>query len=154
MPWRRRSRGLLPAILWLTLGCAGKDHPVPVAGTLMLDGQPVKGATITFLPEARGGRPAHGLTLADGSFQLSTFQPDDGALPGNYKVMVEGNETPETAPSFTDQQEAMQAARRSQPPKKGTLRYPIPASYSDPSKTTLRQKVPPEGKVVIELTSK
>jgi hypothetical protein len=144
---------LTAVVVSVALGCAGNDKPVPVAGVLTLDGQPVKGATVTFLPEASGGRPAHGLTLADGSFQLSTFRPNDGALPGNYKVTAQYNEPPEISGSFKNQQEAMEAVSKAPPPKKKVPRYTIPAPYGDPSKTSLRQKVPADGRITLDLRS-
>jgi len=91
--------------------------------------------------------------LADGSFRLSTFQPDDGALPGSYKVLVHYNEPAGSPRDFKSEQEAMEALSKA-PPKKKLPKYVIPADCGDPSKTPLRQKVPLDGRVRLELSSK
>jgi HEAT repeat protein len=69
-------------------GCRGQGKPVKVEGSLTLDGKPFSGATITFVPAEGSGRSASGLSEQDGSFRLTTFKPDDGALPGEYKITV------------------------------------------------------------------
>ncbi|MBN1910396.1 MAG: carboxypeptidase regulatory-like domain-containing protein [Pirellulales bacterium] len=52
----------------------------------MLDGKPVEGAAVGFMPE-QGGPVASGSTDAEGYFQLSTMnQP--GALVGKHQVTV------------------------------------------------------------------
>ena len=126
-------------------GC-GKNKPVRVKGVVTLDGEPVEGAVVTFLSE-QGGRNATGRTAPDGSFELSTFERNDGALPGNYKVTVEYTEP--AGENGKDQRAAMEGVRQARSKEKP--RYAIPAHYKDPARTPLEQKVPPEGKVVLEL---
>jgi hypothetical protein len=87
---------LLPAVcvvglaLFVVNGCAKKDtrvRRVPVSGTLFRMGQPVAEATVIFEP--LGSTPAAtGTTDANGQFRLTTFDIDDGAVPGEYKVAV------------------------------------------------------------------
>lgn len=48
---------------------------------------PVEGAHVTFA-SAQGGRPAFGVTDAQGVAQLSTYGDKDGAIPGQYQVTV------------------------------------------------------------------
>ena len=69
-------------------GC-GPRRPatVPVKGRVTLDGKPVADAAVMFEPEA-GGVPARGSTAADGSFTLTTFERDDGAIAGRHRVAV------------------------------------------------------------------
>src|SRR5687767_13579527 len=52
------------------------------------DGTPVIGATVSFA--GTGSRPfvSSGTTQADGTFALSTFDVNDGAVPGDYSVDV------------------------------------------------------------------
>jgi hypothetical protein len=72
---------------FIVLGCGG-DGPLPITGSVKWEsGEPISGATVLFVP-ASGGRPASGLTGADGSFQLSTKSHNDGAPPGDYKVVI------------------------------------------------------------------
>jgi hypothetical protein len=73
------------------LGCGGPDRPVTVSvsGTVMLDGQPVEGATVNFLPQDQAkGRAAVGKTDSTGKFTLSTFEAGDGAMAGSYQITV------------------------------------------------------------------
>lgn len=46
-----------------------------------------------FLPD-RGGRPASGLTDAQGNYRLTTYQPMDGALVGKHRVTITKQELP------------------------------------------------------------
>jgi hypothetical protein len=75
----------------LTSGCGG-DLPevAPVRGIVEYDGKPLSGfqhAAVSFTPPA--GRPATGtISPADGSFELSTYSPGDGARIGRHLVAV------------------------------------------------------------------
>ena len=62
---------------------------VPVHGKILLKGKPVKGGSITFEPED-DGRGAHGGIEPDGTFRLTTFREDDGAVRGPHRVAVVG----------------------------------------------------------------
>ena len=55
------------ALAFVGTGCGGKDQPVPVRGTVTLDGKPVAGAAVHFVPD-QGGSPASAETQADGSY--------------------------------------------------------------------------------------
>jgi hypothetical protein len=75
-------------------GCGGGDEwsadrpkPVPVSGIVLYKQQPVAGATVVFHPEGHA-HAATGQTDAAGKFQLQTLKPNDGAVPGEYKVTV------------------------------------------------------------------
>src|SRR5207247_5472278 len=89
-------RGVLRLSLSLTLlfcvACgSAKRKLYPVRGKVLCDGQPTEGALITLraldasqpfdkLPSAR--------VKADGSFSIGTYDPEDGAPPGDYKVSI------------------------------------------------------------------
>jgi hypothetical protein len=85
--WTVGLSGLL--MIALVAGCGGPKRPqtVAVSGTVTLDGKPVEGATVGFIPEG-GGRPATGTTDASGAFTLTTFEPGDGAVVGKHSVTV------------------------------------------------------------------
>lgn len=73
------------------VGCAdSQPQPVPVEGTVTLDGRPLEGGTIRFVPEL--GRPASSKILEDGTFDLAGESVDrtstDGVTPGKYRVQV------------------------------------------------------------------
>ena len=72
------------------------DHPdtAPVVGKITQGGQPVAGASITFVPTQEGDDAwaARGVTDDSGAYMLNTFFSPaadvPGAVPGDYKVTV------------------------------------------------------------------
>ncbi|HWE39456.1 MAG TPA: hypothetical protein VG406_23090 [Isosphaeraceae bacterium] len=62
---------------------------LPVKGTVRYNGKPVTQGTIKFEPEGPG-REATGAIQPDGTFTLSTYEPDDGAVPGPHRVAITG----------------------------------------------------------------
>jgi hypothetical protein len=81
-----RAAGLLLMAL-VAAGCSRGPTLVPAGGTVKLDGQPLAGATVTFVPQ-QAGRPATGTTDEQGTFRLATAQAGQGAAPGPYTVTV------------------------------------------------------------------
>jgi hypothetical protein len=83
---------LLNIGLLLALGCnsGGSQLPktVPASGVVTLDGKPVDGAQVVFVPAAEGATGAFGTTNASGYFSLRAYEQKDGAIPGEYKVQV------------------------------------------------------------------
>ncbi len=82
---------LLPlAGLW---GCGGGESfsTAPVSGKVMHAGKPVKGGSVQFSPVSAdatksAGKPASGNVNDDGTFTLSTYGNDDGAVLGKHTV--------------------------------------------------------------------
>ncbi|HVJ69412.1 MAG TPA: hypothetical protein VM510_15620 [Caulifigura sp.] len=72
-------------------GCGGDgiERParVPVQGVVTLNSGTLASATVIFQPT---GHPhaAMGTTDGEGRFQLTTFELNDGAVPGEFKVCV------------------------------------------------------------------
>ena len=71
-------------------GCSSGTYPV--RGKLLYkdNGEPVKelaGFTVTFTSESVH-KSAYGTIQEDGTFRLMSLRPDDGALPGVYKVVI------------------------------------------------------------------
>ena len=85
-----RAAVMFAAALFIAVGCGKNDtrvRRVPVSGTVLLKGDSVGDATVVFEPV--GSTPAAaGKTDATGRFRLTTFDSDDGAVPGEYKVSV------------------------------------------------------------------
>jgi hypothetical protein len=146
----RRYAGLL-VLLLAAAGC-GKRGPVPLRGTVKLDGRPLAHATVYFIAQTPGGRDALGSTNAEGVFRLSTFESDDGALPGKYKVTVRAATEADPAFAAATPAEAMQAASMGKKLSRPAVN--IPPRYSQPGQTVLVQEVPARGDVVFELQSK
>lgn len=80
------------AVLLLAAGCGGKgpDRPPTHAagGTVLLEGQPVAGAHVTYQLVSDPSRIAYGTTDDKGAFSLTTFEAGDGAVAGDYLVKV------------------------------------------------------------------
>jgi hypothetical protein len=117
------------------LGCGGSDRPAtaPVSGVVLLDGNPVEGAAVMFMPVA-GGRPAQGLTDAQGKFALTTFETNDGALLGDHKVSV----TKMTITGATETAEGLSGTTDAGEIKETWL---VPQKYSLPDTSELTAKV-------------
>lgn len=89
-----KNLGLLTLVC--VLGCGKDDGRVkvyPVTGKVLVDGQPAEGVTVVFYPtaaELKGpGMPVPaGTTDGNGEFRLRSFDPNDGAPEGEYKVTV------------------------------------------------------------------
>jgi len=125
-------------------GCGGRV--TTVEGTVTLDGKPVEGATVSFIPVGEKGQSANGFTDATGKYSLTTGTgKKKGALAGEYKVTVTKSEAMTTGPLKPGSPEYMAkmkemsspGAKKSAP--KGSL---LPEKYSDASKTPLTLKVP------------
>ena len=97
------AAGAIPA-------CTRNDRPavVPVEGQVYYRDQPVAGARVTFL-NADAPRAATGETDQAGHFRLSTFEPNDGAVPGTHAVTVV--KPPANAPAATTDLEGRNTSR-------------------------------------------
>jgi hypothetical protein len=121
--------------LLAVLGC-GKSGTVPtiaVTGTVTHNGQPVEGVSVGFIPES--GRPASGLTDAQGRFTLSTFASGDGAVAGSHKVVItEAASEPEPMPGTPEAENYKPRESR------------VPAKYSSEATTPFSVQVEVGGK--------
>lgn len=132
-------------------GCGGKAV-TPVQGVVALEGKPVAGATVLFMPEDdEGGRPASGYTLPDGTFRLTTYKPDDGALAGTYRVVVQktsaAKDRGEAERSAMERAKAKFEDKSAQKARKSAL----PEVYAKFETTPLRCTVPVPGTVTLDL---
>jgi hypothetical protein len=75
-------------------GCGRSPFELaPVTGTVTIDGKPLTSARVMFAPVAKpgtheSGKPAVGRLGADGSFHLTTYDDDDGAVVGDHWVTI------------------------------------------------------------------
>ena len=103
-------------------GCGSKTlkpkETFPAQGRIVLGGEPVRFAIVRLTPKSDSGQPADGNTDEHGVFHLRTYSngDPDGAVPGEYKVTIEGYDaarvgalpegaTPSTIPAGVPKQE-------------------------------------------------
>jgi hypothetical protein len=132
-------------------GCGG-NGTTPVKGVVTLEGAPLPGATVLFMPDGDGrGRPASGFTSSDGVFQLTTYRPDDGALPGQYRVLIRKT-APARDPAAAERSALDRAlakyADKTQPKAKTST---VPGQYANFETTPLRCTVPVTEPVTLAL---
>lgn len=125
----------------LALALAGCGGPVPVAGKVTLNGKPVAGATVVFIPEG-GGPEAGAQTDEEGNFLLTTTKTE-GTIPGAYRVTVSKKDWPpgEKAPDPTKMTFASVLR----------MRETVPLKYTIQDKTPLRITVPKGGTKDVQL---
>jgi hypothetical protein len=80
-------------VLLFLVGCSGgpepKRTPHAVKGSVLVNERPWPNITVVFHPVApteSGWTRSQGTTDADGTFELSTYRPGDGAPAGEYTV--------------------------------------------------------------------
>ncbi len=135
-------------------GCSSGNRPVEVRGIVTLDDRPVPDATVVFLREGGKGRPASAITDEEGYFSLTTFRQGDGALPGEYRVIVrkdEGSSTPPPEVDAADHQSVTAHYRDLMERRKA--KSLLPAIYANETTTPLRCTVPPRKIVTLDLHS-
>lgn len=95
--WRDGLRQILIACTAVAcLGCGGGDGPQlgNVTGTITIDGAPVPGLNVTFVPAGKGS-PSYGGTNENGVYRLMFNRQRTGAEVGKHHVVIENRE-PET----------------------------------------------------------
>ncbi|MCR9296183.1 MAG: carboxypeptidase-like regulatory domain-containing protein [bacterium] len=163
------------AALALFVGCGSSNPPTAqVTGTVTLDGNPVEGATVLFIPDDASNKAATASTQADGTYALTTFEAGDGAMPGSYKVKVhkfdlpEGGHNPygesptaEDVKPMTQEEElaameaAYSAAAAKPSQKEEKAKNALPQKYADQNTSGLSYTVTDSGGTYdIALTSK
>lgn len=93
---RRLLTLILSAGVLSPVGCGQSTGQVavhPVKGQVVYDGKPAAGVQVFFVPTSAPTVPQvpanpHGVTGADGTFTLTTYQPGDGAAEGGYQVVL------------------------------------------------------------------
>jgi hypothetical protein len=128
----------------LAAGCGSSQLParVPVQGKVTWKGQPLGSGSVVFSPATSAGpeanRPATAELAADGVYRLSSFRPNDGVMPGEYRVTVVSYSSP------PDPEHGKPPVSR------------IPARYGDPVQSGLSFTVPPgaRGPLVFDIDIK
>lgn len=139
-------------------GCSHSDRPAtfPVHGKVTYQGRPVAGATVAFLAPG-APRSAVGTTDQEGSFRLTTFETDDGAIAGTHVItVIKTNGQPIVATAEAGQVEndpaAIEKAMQQTALQMRRAQSSVPARYADRKTSNLRQEVAPrENEVEIKL---
>ena len=135
---------MMAAVFGCSRGGDGGPPRVPVAVTVTHNGSPVQGAHVTFVPKG-DGQAAYGVTGADGKTELSTQGERDGAMPGDYQVMVRKTETEGPERQFESTETgAMPAGAEAM--KSAQTRNLLPEKYSAIGTTDLQASVAADGK--------
>lgn len=85
-------RFFLPIVGVLLVGCGSRVELGQVAGTVRIDGQPLPGVLVTFIPEKSGSGAAirsMGLTDGAGRYELRAEIQQSGAVLGKHQIIVE-----------------------------------------------------------------
>lgn len=155
---RRLPRAICLALAALSFvtGCAQQSTETPpiegvvsAGGTITLDGKPLEGASVTFIPtgpaqpnQAVAG--AFAITGPDGKYSLISGASSPGALPGTYRVVVSRMLKPDgSVAHFTA--EVSPEMLRSQGAKES-----IADEESNPTSSTLQATVPPAGSTALD----
>jgi hypothetical protein len=117
----------------ISAGCGGAQDDLPrqaVAGTVMLDGQPLKSGLIQFQPASADASTAGGAGIVDGHYSISRAE---GLVPGAYRVSITSVAEAATPlpPGATPGDPVMK------------VKEPIPAKYN--ATTQLNAQVTKEG---------
>ncbi|HEX2476734.1 MAG TPA: hypothetical protein VHK01_18415 [Lacipirellulaceae bacterium] len=136
----RRGISLL-AVALTACGCGSKlglPDMVPIRGEVIYKGTPLTQGegTVVYLPAELGNsRQATGAIQSDGTFQLTTMQPGDGAMKGKYKIVVYCYKP---HPSATLSREEYDKQLRAGKLDRGSV---IPEKYSNPASSGLSDVV-------------
>jgi hypothetical protein len=83
---------LSACVLTTSIGCGdGRPRRVRVSGQVLIDGEPLGVGNIRVVPS--DARAATGTIGSDGRFTLTTFEKDDGCVPGMHPVVITAFET-------------------------------------------------------------
>ena len=140
----------LAASMGFLCGCGG-ERPIKVSGKITINGEPVEGIKVQFVPVLASGRPASGSTDKDGQFELTAVENNDGAFPGEYKVVLVYAPALETGPGDSTKDVMKKAMDQQTKDARKKPKYIIPADYSTVQKTPVTQKVPTGGPVIIDI---
>jgi len=133
---------LLAACFLLCNGC-GPSRPktAPVTGRITFEGDPVTAGKIVFYPEE--GRAAIGSIAADGTYRLTTFDPDDGAVLGNHRVTIRATRVAESGMPATFEDELKGIVPGPPPDDRQAVTWLVPESYSRRETSPLTAVVKP-----------
>jgi hypothetical protein len=141
--------------LGCVIGCGSKNPlgVVKVTGKVTMDGQPVSGAQITFIPKSGGSGTLCGATTdSEGVYSLMTPSAGEakGAVPGEYEITII-KITQEASPEDSIPSEERTTPTSQAPPK--IIKH-LPMKYEKTSTSGLSETVAKGGKNVFDFDLK
>ena len=120
-------------LLAIFIGCDQLPLTTPAKGVVYFEDKPLEFGSVMFQP-INGGQPARGDIQSDGTYVLSTFADQDGAIIGKHQVRIMCNSAQD--PNSTEEID-MNAATIG--------RVLIPRKYTQLSSSGFSADVLPEG---------
>jgi hypothetical protein len=124
------------------LGCGSKyPETAKVRGTITIEGKPVASGRVMFVPDH--GVPAIGEIQPDGSYQLTTFSPGDGAVLGKHRVTIQSLAitNPQSDPKSFEEEVARATKPEAAAPPVPQVEWIIPERYDNESTSGLEAQV-------------
>lgn len=118
-------------------GCGGGSavDTVPASGIVTLDGEPIEGVTVTFMPQTGGAdKIGYAVTDSQGHFDVATRGGMPGLAVGSYRVLFQKLTMPDGSPIPADVMAADVDARNA-----------LPAIYSDSDQAAMTAEIPEGG---------
>lgn len=109
-------------------GCGtGRPKTYPVSGRVVFpNGRPFTGGVVEFVPADASGAGARGAIQPDGTFRLTTFRENDGAVEGRHRAVVVWSPPPASVDN-----------------EKAPARCPLHPKFQDPGRSGLAFDVTP-----------
>ena len=144
--------------LCIVVGCGGREWPptYKTTGVVTLDGEPVVGATVSFYPTSEGQEPANGTTDSAGRYEMTSFNKNDGAMAGQFKVCVVRFAQPEIELTAEGTQWDPEQETGEESTDDGNEHGDLPEKYSSPEESGLSVSINKNNENVanFELSSK
>ncbi|MFM9963886.1 MAG: hypothetical protein ACKV2Q_22015 [Planctomycetaceae bacterium] len=131
------------ALSWIPLGCSGDGSNItlaPVKGKVTLGDKPVAGVTVSFMAD-NAPRFAVGETDAEGNYQLTMFDENDGAAVGPNVVTITSSTPPGPPPTNAEEYSKVMGFGKDASSK--PQKVVIPEKYADAKRGLLKVIVKP-----------
>jgi hypothetical protein len=133
---------LICLVLASASGCGSYRDPnlpkvVRATGTVSYKGKAISGVDVVFNNEA-SKRSGYARTDQQGHFVLTTFEQNDGVVPGSQSVTLRRVDVTDSTPEGVDVTAGGKAG-------KTDVRWIIPEIYSNPQKSGLKVEVTEKG---------
>lgn len=132
---RRAAHFALIPLIAIVAGCGGGPKLATASGIVTLDGKPLEGATLSFIPTPGNAVSTAGTDVSgpDGNFQM-TYNGRAGLAPGKYKVVVsktedvasKGKEIPSVFAKASFEKGLMGATKETIPPQNFEREVEVP----------------------------